>query len=132
MEASADVFSPISGRHMREIFFVNLPSQNYFDMTRIDREKAVVGLMIAIYCRKHGHGAGNRLCSDCAALLAYAESRLDRCPKGEGKSSCRKCDIHCYSPANRDRIRTVMRYVGPRMIFYHPLSAVRHLIDEMR
>ena len=59
-----------------------------------------------------------------------AHQRLDHCPKSNGKSSCRKCEIHCYSPANREKIRSVMKYVGPRMIFIHPWSAIRHLITE--
>jgi hypothetical protein len=27
----------------------------------------------------------------------------------------------------RERIRQVMRYSGPRMIFHHPIAALRHL-----
>lgn len=99
---------------------------------RIEREKTVVARMIAIYCKKHhAHGEGE-LCDDCLDLLTYAHMRLDRCPKGNGKSSCRKCEIHCYSSEKRERIREVMRYVGPRMIFVHPWSAIRHLISEMK
>ncbi|MDE6553898.1 MAG: nitrous oxide-stimulated promoter family protein, partial [Muribaculaceae bacterium] len=26
----------------------------------------------------------------------------------------------------------VMRYVGPRMIFIHPISALRHIISELK
>lgn len=89
--------------------------------------------MIAIYCRRHHHEATEgKLCPDCNALLRYALERLDRCPKGNGKSSCRKCTIHCYSSPQRAEIREVMRYVGPRMIFIHPIEAVRHLLSEMR
>lgn len=101
-------------------------------MERIEQEKKTVGEMIAIYCRKHHNRGGNDLCDECRALLDYAHRRLDRCPKGNEKSSCRKCEIHCYSPANREKIRQVMKYVGPRMLFYHPLSAIRHLISEMK
>lgn len=100
-------------------------------MTRIEREKATIGQMIGIYCRRRHSSPRNSLCPDCAALLSYALQRLDRCPKGETKTSCRKCEIHCYSPAHRQHIREVMRYVGPRMIFIHPIAAVRHLIAEM-
>lgn len=100
-------------------------------MTHIDREKKVVAQMIAIYCRKH-HAGNAGLCDDCRELLNYACSRLDRCPKGNNKTSCRKCAIHCYAPTHRDRIRLVMKYAGPRMIFHHPVSALRHLITELR
>lgn len=99
-------------------------------MERIEWEKSTICQMITIYCRSHH--CGNELCDDCRRLLAYAHQRLDRCPKGNGKSSCRKCETHCYSPANRDKIRAVMRYVGPHMIFIHPLAAIRHLISELK
>ena len=89
--------------------------------------------MIAIYCRKHHHPqADGGLCPECAGLLAYARQRLDRCPKGNRKTSCRKCEIHCYASDRRERIRDVMRYVGPRMLLHHPVSAIRHLISELR
>lgn len=101
-------------------------------MNRIEREKQVVGQMIAIYCRHHHSPSPGTLCPDCRTLLEYAHQRLGRCPKGEAKTSCRKCEIHCYSPDNRRKIREVMRYVGPRMLFIHPISAIRHLISELR
>lgn len=99
-------------------------------MTRIEREQKTVEQMIRIYCR---HREGNReLCADCKALLDYALKRLENCPFGEKKSSCRKCSVHCYRPDMKERIRLVMRYSGPRMIFYHPLAAIRHIITELR
>ena len=101
-------------------------------MDRIEREKRVVGQMIAIYCRGHHRPEAGGLCPDCRSLLDYACRRVDCCPKGSRKSSCRKCEIHCYTPANRAKIRAVMKYAGPRMILIHPLAAIRHLIAEMR
>lgn len=100
-------------------------------MSRIEQEKRVVGMMVGIYCRHH-HMALSGLCPDCSSLLEYACRRLDHCPRGDAKSSCRKCEIHCYSRENRERIREVMRYVGPRMIFIHPIAALRHLISELK
>lgn len=97
-------------------------------MTRIEREKRTVEKMIRLYCR---HKEGNRaLCPDCLELLAYSTSRLAGCPFGEGKSSCRKCTVHCYRPDMKARIREVMRFSGPRMIIYHPIAAIRHIINE--
>ena len=102
-------------------------------MNRIEREKATVGMMIGIYCRRHHvPAAGRELCSECEQLLAYACERLDRCPKSDRKSSCRKCEIHCYMPERREAIRRVMRYVGPRMLFIAPCAALRHLLAEHR
>lgn len=73
-------------------------------MTHIEEEKKVVAEMIRIYCRyREGY---RELCSECRDLLAYAHARLDRCPYGERKPSCRSCKIHCYNPAMASRIRT--------------------------
>jgi hypothetical protein len=30
----------------------------------------------------------------------------------------------------REKIREVMRFSGPRMMFYHPVMAVRHLVES--
>ncbi len=87
--------------------------------------------MIRMYCRGR-HGAGGRLCADCAALLAYAEQRIGKCPFGADKPVCNQCRVHCYQPAMRERVRTVMRYAGPRMLLHHPLLALRHLMRSKR
>ncbi len=99
-------------------------------MNRIEREQRTVAQMIRIYCR---HKEGNReLCPECLALLEYARLRLSKCPFGDYKTSCRKCTVHCYRPDMKDLIKAVMRYSGPRMILYHPIAAIRHLISELR
>lgn len=94
---------------------------------RVAHEKKVVELMIRIYCRKKEKNAA--LCPDCEELLRYAHARLDRCPFGEKKSSCKKCTVHCYKPAMRERMRLVMRFSGPRMVLYAPWEALRHLLN---
>ena len=67
--------------------------------SRITREKKIVELMIRLYCKsKEGH---KELCPECQALLEYAHTRLDRCPFGEKKSTCRLCTVHCYKPGMR-------------------------------
>lgn len=93
-------------------------------MTRIEKEKHVIGIMIRVYCRHKEHNA--ELCPDCRALLEYACQRLSRCPFGDAKTSCRKCRVHCYRPEMRERIRQVMRFSGPRMLLYEPMEALRH------
>lgn len=95
-----------------------------------EREKQLVSQMIALYC-KRTHG-GKGLCSDCAALDAYARQRSDKCPFMETKTFCSNCKVHCYKPEMREKIRAVMRFSGPRMIFYHPIVAVRHVIETKR
>lgn len=92
------------------------------------REKQVVHQMIALYCRsQHGHRDG--LCPQCAELDAYARQRSDRCPFMETKTFCSNCKVHCYQPQMREKIRQVMRFSGPRMLFHHPAAAIRHVIE---
>ena len=95
-----------------------------------EREKVIVSRMIALYCRKN-HG-GKTLCPDCAALDAYARQRSDKCPFMEMKTFCSNCRVHCYRPEMRERIRAVMRFSGPRMIFHHPVIALRHVIETRK
>lgn len=96
-----------------------------------EKEKDVVGRMITIYCRSK-HKSGKELCEDCKNLNAYAMQRLERCPFGEEKPTCGTCKIHCYKKDMRERIRTVMRFAGPRMFFIHPIAAVKHIIRERK
>lgn len=94
---------------------------------QIAREKETVAVMIGMYCRGN-HGTGDGLCIDCRELLDYAHAHIERCPIRDRKVKCSRCEVHCYSPEMRERIRTVMRYSGPRMVL-HPLMSVRHLLD---
>lgn len=87
--------------------------------------------MIDIYCRAH-HAAGATPCDECGRLLEYAFCRLDRCPFGADKTPCARCPVHCYSPAMRERIKEVMRYAGPRMLYRHPILALLHQWDNLR
>lgn len=96
-------------------------------MNVIEREKHTINKMIRIYCAaQHRPSASGQLCESCLELLDYAHRRLERCPKGNSKSSCRKCEIHCYSSDKREQIRAVMRFAGPRMLLVSPMAALRH------
>lgn len=97
--------------------------------TKRAREKRVVAEMITLYCRDH-HKDGQAPCPDCAALIAYAHLRSDKCPFMETKTFCSNCTVHCYQPDMREKIRQVMRYAGPRMLKTHPILAIRHLIES--
>ena len=90
-------------------------------------ETRTVAAMIRIYCLAH-HGAEKDLCEDCSGLLADARERIAKCPFGDGKPVCNQCTVHCYKPEMRERIKTIMCYAGPRMIWRHPILAIRHLV----
>jgi|GEM_PF-216274 len=98
---------------------------------RLDRERRTVRAMLELYCRHH-HGASSGLCRDCADLEGYARRRLERCPYGPAKPTCVNCPVHCYRAAERERMREVMRFAGPRMIWRHPVLALLHLLDGRR
>ena len=74
-------------------------------------------------------GREKRMVSECSELAEYARGRSDRCPFMETKTFCSNCRVHCYRPDMREKIREVMRFSGPRMIFHHPVAAVRHVIE---
>jgi hypothetical protein len=99
--------------------------------TRITRETKTVERMVLIYCHRQ-HCTRATLCSECDELLKYALGRLEKCPYQEGKTACAKCPVHCYKPDMREKIREVMRFSGPRMIFRHPIMALLHVIDGFR
>ena len=102
----------------------------------MDREAKTIGFMIDIYCRdrhcRDRHGAHDALCPECAELRDYALARLDKCPFQESKSTCANCAVHCYKPDMRQRVREVMRYSGPRMMWRHPILALAHLLIDGR
>lgn len=100
-----------------------MPQRSY-----LKTEKKIVEAMISLHCKKN-HGTTEGLCTECQELLNYAHKRLGNCKFGEDKPTCAKCTVHCYKPDMRERIKKVMRYSGPRMLYTHPLLAIRHLWD---
>ena len=95
-------------------------------------EKETLLVMVRIYCSGHHQQGGGDLCEDCQQLLDYALARLDRCKFGVQKPVCSKCEVHCYKLEMREKIRTVMRYSGPRMALRHPVRAIEHLVRSLR
>ena len=99
------------------------------------KEQYVVEEMIRLYCRKNHANEkwqGNQMCPDCQKLSDYAKQRSRKCPFMEEKTFCSNCKVHCYQPQMREQIRQVMRFSGPRMLLYHPLLAMWHLICSKR
>jgi hypothetical protein len=96
------------------------------------RERKTIAKMIGLYCRKNHATAKGVLCEECQKLLEYALLRLQHCPFQEGKTTCGNCPIHCYKPEMKERIRLVMRFAGPRMLWTHPLLGLGHMLDSFR
>jgi len=98
---------------------------------RLTRESETVQSMLSIYCRYHHHLSVFD-CHECSYLQNYALDRLQNCPYEAGKTSCKKCPIHCYRPGMKDEVRKVMRFSGPRMILRHPILTLFHFFDNRR
>lgn len=98
---------------------------------RLARELKTLRTMAQMHCRDV-HGSREGLCAQCEALMDYATRRLDRCVFGDDKPTCANCKVHCYNAHNREAVRAMMRYAGPRMLLRHPVLAIAHLVDGRR
>jgi hypothetical protein len=108
-----------------------LGSEVLFKNTRITREIKTIETMVRMYCRRH-HETQTGICRECDELLTYAKHRLEKCPFQGGKTTCAKCPVHCYKTDKREKIREVMKFSGPKMIFIHPIMALLHIKDGLR
>jgi len=91
------------------------------------KEVQTVRLMIDIFCHWQ-HDKKEGLCPECRELLDHVTKRLEKCPLKKNKPKCSKCPVHCYNPDMRKKIRAVMKYSGPRMLYRHPILSGRHYL----
>lgn len=97
------------------------------------REQNMVNQMIKLYCKKnHNDQNADGLCDECRNLLEYSQKRSEKCPFMEIKTFCNNCSVHCYSSEMREKIRNVMRFSGPRMLIYHPITCIWHGITGLK
>jgi hypothetical protein len=83
---------------------------------RIKKDAKVLVKFIGIYCRENHIKKGvevvsDGLCAECFELLQYALKRNERCPL-DPKPKCKHCEIHCYKPEMRAKIKQVMKFSG--------------------
>lgn len=104
-----------------------------------EKEKKLIPVMIRIYCkgkhkaeRKAQGVKGKAVCAGCNELTEYALFRLGKCPFKVNKKFCSFCKIHCYKPEMREKIKEVMKYSGPRMLFTHPIFAISHVVQMIK
>jgi len=93
---------------------------------RVEREKRIINIMIKMYCSDIHQSS--ELCNDCKELKDYAEKKLLNCPFIKNKPVCAKCDIHCYNTQQQEKIKEVMRTVGPKMLYTHSLDTIWYYI----
>lgn len=87
-----------------------------------DKELKVVTLMIKLYYKKNMVNS-----ITCDELIEHVTLRQSKCPFKESKTFCSNCKVHCYKEEYRIKIKEVMKYSGPKMIFYHPILAIQHV-----
>jgi len=92
---------------------------------KINFEKKTLKAMIDLYYKKHPEQNFEK-----EDTLNYAMDRLSFCRFGEEKPTCKVCPIHCYKKSYKERMQIIMRYAGPRMLFYHPVMSIEHLLKE--
>lgn len=95
-----------------------------------EKEKKIVKLMILLYCKDHKHLESP--CESFSELIEYVNMRIDTCPFTETKTYCSNCKVHCYKKDMRDKIKEVMRYAGPRIIFSHPMITIDHMYQGLK
>ena len=94
-------------------------------------EKDTIRKMIMMYCNAKHNPENNGCCSECLSLLDYAEQRIDKCVYGDNKPVCSKCTVHCYKPEMREKIKEIMQYSGPKMLFKSPILSIRYMYRKI-
>lgn len=97
---------------------------------KIEKEKKIIKLMIEIYSKGHDKKILEQN-NEMLELLNYAWQRLDKCPFKDEKKFCSKCSIHCYQPEMRKKVKEVMKYSGPRLVFKHPILLIKHVFQSV-
>ncbi|MDO5100211.1 MAG: nitrous oxide-stimulated promoter family protein [Eubacteriales bacterium] len=112
-------------------------------------EKLLLQVMLGLHCQSCGHDrrvtvedeeihqwsnhfgrrrfASVQLCEDCRDLLLIGWRHTNNCPRMAEKTFCHHCPKPCYRKADEERIKTVMRQSGRRLLWKHPLLAVCQL-----
>ena len=89
--------------------------------SKVDEDIKVLRQFIQIYCdTKHKDRAKTNeddiiLCEECHDTLRYSSLRREYCPQNP-KPTCKNCEIHCYKPEYRQRIKDIMRHSGMILI----------------
>ena len=95
---------------------------------RTTRDRKILEAMGRIFCKAHHSGEKDPygLCPSCRETVEATLVRTAVCPYGH-EGNCQDCDIHCQRGEAQERIREIMRYAAPRMVFRHPLMTAEYL-----
>ena len=97
--------------------------------SKAEKDTKVLEKFIQVYCEtKHStrEKAGHiGLCDECRGTLDYASHRREVCPL-DPKPTCKNCEIHCYEPGHRQKIKDIMRHSGMHLILRGRLDWLVH------
>ena len=88
-----------------------------------DREKKVITEMVKLYCKKNHKNRD---------VLNYSLNRIDNCKYMETKTFCSNCKAPCYSPKMKEKVKQIMKFSGPRILFHHPLLVISHMLSRFK
>ena len=100
---------------------------------KVDDDIEVLREFLKIYCEsKHRDREKTTkdnitLCDECHDTLIYSAMRRKYCPQ-DPKPTCKKCEIHCYKPKYRIKIKEIMRYSGKKLIKQGRLDLIFHYL----
>ena len=97
----------------------------------VPKEKATIRKTFGVYCHKHHHTSGDKLCPKCQALLATVMTKMNRCPYGITKPICDRCDIPCFGTEPTKEFRKIMASSQKRMFLKHPMLTIKHKLASM-
>ena len=95
---------------------------------KIEKDKNTIKQMVALYC--HHKLKMSKPDEQYQILIDYCCQRLDKCKWGEKKMACKNCFVYCYKLEMLENLRNVMIWVGPRMLLYNPIAAIKHLLGK--
>ena len=95
---------------------------------RVDKDRKTLETIGRIYCDAHHEGPkdASRLCPMCRETVNATLARTQACPF-DHTGNCQDCTVHCQRGEAQERIREMMRYSAPRMVFRHPLMTADYL-----
>lgn len=99
-----------------------------------ERDRATLEAIGSIYCRRHHRDIvkdGTGLCASCREAVEATLERAQSCPNGH-RDNCQDCSVKCQRGEGQQRIREIMRYAAPRMLFRHPLMTFVYLRKRLR
>ena len=97
----------------------------------VEKDIKVLEKFIQVYCDiKHKILEKTKindlnLCEECHETLVYSAKRRELCPL-DPKPTCKNCEVHCYAPEQRQKIKDIMRHSGMHMIKRGRLDWIVH------